>query len=193
MVIEEHALSRESIGLLLSRALPEAVVLEVSSVKDGLLVDACGVSLILFGLRPPYMKRLDTILELRRRLPLAPLIVLSHTEDIKIAALARARGACGLLHTSDDTEDLLAVIRRALVGKSGFPGARDEFERTTLRLSPRQTEVFNLLSLGKSNKEISAALSVSGNTVRTHIAAIFNILGVSNRTEAVIQGRDWVM
>lgn len=195
LIIDEHALNREAISLLLSRVLPTVMVFEVTSVKESLLFDAGSVSLILLGLRPPYMKGFDMLLELRRRFPITPVVVLSNTVDVKVAMMARARGASGLFNTSGDTEDFLAAIQHALAGKSGFTHEKRRIARymEDFRLSPRQAEVFDLLCKGLSNKEIGSTLHMSCNTVRTHVSAIFNMLGVRNRTEAVILGRDLVM
>ncbi len=55
-------------------------------------------------------------------------------------------------------------------------------------LTPRQHEVLELLVQGKSNRDIAKALGLSENTVKVHMAAIFRVLGVSSRTEAVLAG-----
>ena len=52
-------------------------------------------------------------------------------------------------------------------------------------MSPRETEVLELLARGKTNKEIAALLSITERTVKFHVSAIFEKLGVTNRTEAV--------
>lgn len=52
-------------------------------------------------------------------------------------------------------------------------------------LTPRQLEIFQLMSKGLSNREICALLDISSNTVKIHVAGIFRRLGVANRTEAV--------
>jgi len=54
-------------------------------------------------------------------------------------------------------------------------------------LTNRESEILQLLSVGKSNQEISEALSISERTVKFHINNIFTKLGVSDRTQAVIQ------
>jgi DNA-binding NarL/FixJ family response regulator len=55
-------------------------------------------------------------------------------------------------------------------------------------LTPRQQEVLEHLVQGKSNREIAEALSLSENTVKVHLAAVFRTLGVSSRSEALLAG-----
>jgi DNA-binding NarL/FixJ family response regulator len=55
-----------------------------------------------------------------------------------------------------------------------------------LPITPRQQEVLQGLLQGKPNKLIAAELSISGETVKDHVAAIFRALGVSSRTQAVL-------
>ena len=55
------------------------------------------------------------------------------------------------------------------------------------QLSPRETEILRRIALGLSNKEIAPALSISEETVKTHIASLFTKLEVENRAQAVVQ------
>ena len=59
-----------------------------------------------------------------------------------------------------------------------------------LNISAREEDVLALLAAGQSNKEIARALSVSPNTVKTHLSALYEKLEVSNRTEAAAKARD---
>ena len=62
--------------------------------------------------------------------------------------------------------------------------------RDSLGISEREFEVLELLAAGRSNKEIATALSVSPNTVKTHVAKLFGKLEVSRRTEAILRARE---
>lgn len=59
-----------------------------------------------------------------------------------------------------------------------------------LGISERELEVLHLLAAGQSNKEIAGRLSVSPNTVKTHIARLYDKLEVSRRTEAILKARE---
>jgi DNA-binding CsgD family transcriptional regulator len=59
----------------------------------------------------------------------------------------------------------------------------------SLGLTPREVEVLGLLAAGQANKEIARAMGVSPNTVKTHLARLYEKLGVSSRTTAIAQAR----
>ena len=62
--------------------------------------------------------------------------------------------------------------------------------RETLRISDREFEVLELLAAGRSNKEIARQLGVSPNTVKTHVARLFEKLQASRRTDAIAKARE---
>jgi len=62
--------------------------------------------------------------------------------------------------------------------------------QATLGISVRELQVLELLAVGQSNKEIATRLDVSPNTVKTHIAKLFEKLEVKRRTEAIMRARE---
>jgi DNA-binding CsgD family transcriptional regulator len=62
--------------------------------------------------------------------------------------------------------------------------------QATLGISEREYEVLEQLAAGRSNKEISAQLHVSPNTVKTHLARLYEKLGARRRTEAILKARE---
>jgi DNA-binding CsgD family transcriptional regulator len=67
----------------------------------------------------------------------------------------------------------------------GNPKAKE-----ALGLSERELEVLHELAAGHSNKEIAARLHVSPNTIKTHVARLFEKLGARRRTEAILRARE---
>lgn len=67
---------------------------------------------------------------------------------------------------------------------------RNERALASLGISPREVEVLDLLAQGAANKVIARALEISPNTVKTHVARLFEKLGASNRTEAIAKARE---
>lgn len=61
---------------------------------------------------------------------------------------------------------------------------------TSLGISPRELEVLQELAAGRSNKEIALRLTVSPNTVKTHVARLFEKLGAKRRTDAINRARE---
>jgi DNA-binding CsgD family transcriptional regulator len=81
------------------------------------------------------------------------------------------------------------------VGQQLTPAPRSaEFRRNeeairALGLTPRECEILQLIASGQSNKEMARALSISPNTVKTHIASVYDKLAVERRTQAVDKAR----
>jgi DNA-binding NarL/FixJ family response regulator len=101
------------------------------------------------------------------------------------------------------TETYIALIALAFLGLGIWAGARlfhrtprgPEFTPNTqaldsLKISAREFEVLRLLAAGQSNKEIARQLEVSPNTVKSHIAKLFDKLAVGRRTEAIVRARE---
>jgi DNA-binding NarL/FixJ family response regulator len=99
-------------------------------------------------------------------------------------------------------EVYVALIALAFLGLGIWVGAR-LFRRTadvsfvpntrvqeTLCISAREFEVLELLAAGRSNKEIASRLHVSPNTVKTHVAKLYDKLEVGRRTEAILRARE---
>lgn len=96
----------------------------------------------------------------------------------------------------------IGLIAMAFLGLGVWVGARlfrtqpaAPFEpniaaQTSLGITEREYEVLGLLAAGRSNKEIAAKLNVSGNTVKTHVARLFEKLEAARRTEAILKARE---
>jgi DNA-binding NarL/FixJ family response regulator len=100
-------------------------------------------------------------------------------------------------------EAYLALVALGFLGLGIWVGARlfrrvpanVPFEgntraQTSLRISERELQVLELLAAGQSNKEIATRLEVSPNTVKTHVAKLFDKLEVRRRTEAILKARE---
>ncbi len=70
------------------------------------------------------------------------------------------------------------------------PFAPNSAAQASLGITEREFEVLRLLAAGRSNKEIAQALSVSPNTIKTHLARLFEKLEASRRTEAILRARE---
>jgi DNA-binding NarL/FixJ family response regulator len=100
------------------------------------------------------------------------------------------------------TEVYVVLVALAFMGLGIWVGAKlfrraatETFEVNTralaaLGISGREFEVLELLASGRSNKEIAARLAVSPNTVKTHLARLFDKLEVRRRTEAILRARE---
>ncbi|MBL8538079.1 MAG: response regulator transcription factor [Hyphomonadaceae bacterium] len=71
-----------------------------------------------------------------------------------------------------------------------LPFSPNTAARAALGITEREAEVLSLLAAGRSNKEIAQALAVSPNTIKTHVARLFEKLEASRRTEAILRARE---
>lgn len=117
----------------------------------------------------------------------------SYTHDAHVVAALRA-GAIGYVRKEADPEILLSSIRAAARGQSLLdPAVASAVMQELMRggkhsveLTEREQEVLRQLALGRTNHEIAAALTVSDETVKTHVGNILTKLQLAHRTQAVI-------
>ena len=109
------------------------------------------------------------------------------------------RGVLSPQPTAEELESALRAIEDGLVvmdpavmeevpQRAGAPRAAEALSVPVQPLTPREVDVLNALAEGLGNKQIAARLEISEHTVKTHLAAIFEKLETSNRTEAVMRG-----
>lgn len=102
----------------------------------------------------------------------------SHTGDIYIFLIAAAFLAIGVV----------LGIRAATPRRVAFEGNPQAV--AALGISPRELAVLEQIAAGRSNKEIADALGVSPNTIKTHVARLFEKLGAVRRTDAIARARE---
>jgi DNA-binding NarL/FixJ family response regulator len=123
-----------------------------------------------------------------------PLVVL--LDDPQQAAEIWSAGARGLLHRNADAEQLLAALQAAAHGlvtvdptltDSLLPNSQVAPTQLIEDLTPRESEVLQLLAEGLPNKIIARRLEISEHTVKFHVNAIMSKLNAQSRTEAVVR------
>lgn len=102
----------------------------------------------------------------------------AHTGDIYIFLIAAAFLAIGVV----------LGIRAAAPRRIAFEGNPQAV--AALGISPRELAVLEQIAAGLSNKEIADALGVSPNTIKTHVARLFEKLGAVRRTDAIARARE---
>lgn len=117
------------------------------------------------------------------------LVLTTYDTDVDILAAIEA-GATGYLLKDAPPEELAAAVRTAAAGKSALAPAialrlMDRVRVPAETLSPRETEVLQLVAEGLSNLQISQRLFLSQATVKSHLVHIYTKLGVDSRTAAV--------
>ena len=154
------------------------------------------MDLVLLDLSMPGVRGFSGLLYLRAERPGVPVIVVSANEDRAVMRHCLEFGAAAYVPKSLDVETMRAAIRTVLDGGRWTPPDLDakapagrEASALVKRLSsltPQQVRVLMMLSQGLLNKQIAYELSVSEATVKAHVSAILQKLGVESRTQAVI-------
>lgn len=190
LLVDDHALFRHGLLLLLSRLPGEHEFLEAENCEAAFAEAAAhaDIDLILLDLALPGMNGLDGLLRFRELCPTSPVVLLSANESSSIIVDGLRRGAHGFIPKSSSPEVMAAALQVILAGGTYLPaiGVMSPVTVPDERwaLTARQREVLGLLVRELSNKEISEALGMRVNTVRVHVAAILRILGVESRNDA---------
>ena len=189
LIVDDHPLYREGMMSALRAELADAQVLGAGTAEEGLEVLAtdADVDLVLIDLRLPGMDGLSALATYAARFPAVARILVSGAEEPALVRRAFAAGASGFLPKSMSVAEVSAAIRRVLAGEVFVPGESPlPAARAAGQLSLRQLEVLRLLGEGYTNKQIARALEITERTAKAHVAAIFEALGVENRTQAVV-------
>jgi len=200
LLADDHALFREGLAGIIG-AQPDMQV--VGEANDGLeaFVKAQELKpdLILMDVQMPGMDGIEAVKQIKQVLPEAIIVMLTVRGDDNMLFEALKNGAQGYLLKEIRSQDLLEMLRGALRGEAALSpnlAARvlSEFRRLSKggivekegedELTEREQQVLTQVSKGATDKEIAAALSISLNTVKTHIRNILSKLHVSTRREA---------
>jgi DNA-binding NarL/FixJ family response regulator len=133
---------------------------------------------------------------LRAQYPSVPVVVVSGNDDPAVIRRCMDFGASGFIPKTLGIEEMRAAIMRVLKGGVWTPpdvdlAAGSDAQAAAMMarlatLTPQQVRVLMMLSEGLLNKQIAYELSVSEATVKAHVSAILQKLGVDSRTQAVI-------
>lgn len=208
VIVDDHPLFRGALRQALSTAISGVEILEAGSLDElsTTLEQTKDVDLVLLDLAMPGVQGLSGLLLLRAQSPEIPVVVVSASEDPGTIRRALEFGASGYVPKSLPVDKIRAAIRHILDGGVWSPpdipldkGADQETRDLATRLStltPQQVRVLMMLGEGLLNKQIAYKLNVSEATIKAHVSAILQKLGVDSRTQAVIAigkigGSDW--
>jgi DNA-binding NarL/FixJ family response regulator len=194
LIAEDHALVRNGLQQLLGTA-PDIEI--VGAASDGEQAVAMAVEqlpdVVLMDLEMPNVDGIRATAEIGAKVASARVVILTSFSDRERIMAALDAGAIGYMLKDVEPEALLRGVRAAAHGDSpldpkvasAIVTARRE-ARPGAELSDRQLAVLALVASGKPNKLIARDLGISQNTVKAHMTAIFQTLGVSDRTQAAL-------
>ncbi len=195
LLIDDHALFREGMELVLQRIDSSIEVSHASSVESGVrrLRMPPAPDLVLTDLNLPGVHGLDALLRVREANDEVPSVVLAGSEDPALVRSAIDQGAMGYIPKSSDSREVARALTLILRGGVYLPAVALSTERHSSsgpstggsHMTPRQRDVLLKLIQGKANKVIARELGISDTTVKTHVSALLQALDVHNRTQAV--------
>ena len=143
---------------------------------------------LLLDVRMPGMSGLDLQEQFIRQNIKIPIIIITGHGDVPMAVRAMKAGAVDFIEKPFNDEFLLDSIRKALaldVQQRTFQAQRAEIATRLAHLTPREHEVMDMVTNGKSNKEIANQLGVSTKTVEAHRARVMEKMEASSLAELV--------
>ena len=179
------------------KGLEEGVdVLQAGTCTQGFAIahDHPDLDLVLLDYHLPDMTGLVALGVFGMRHPELPIIMLSGSANMQIMRHVLQAGASGFVTKSGLSDELLRAVRQVLDGGEYLPlgleqasaAVPDTSEDPRNGLTQRQDLVLQELLDGRSNREIADTLSISEETVKSHVAAILRHFDVQNRTQAVV-------
>jgi len=198
IIVDDHPLFRGALNQALSSSLGGTDILEAGSLDalNGVLAADPDIDLVLLDLSMPGVQGFSGLLYLRAEHPAIPVMIVSARDDATTVQSAMSFGASGFVSKSEPVERIREAVRAVLDGGVWLPdaaaageGADAETAALASRLAtltPQQIRVLMMLGEGLLNKQIAYKLGVSEATIKAHVSAILQKLGVDSRTQAVI-------
>lgn len=198
VIADDHPLFRGAMREAVSGLLERVDIAEAGTFDEvvELLERGSEVDLVLLDLAMPGVRGFSGLMYMRAQYPGVPVIVVSANDDPAAIRRCMEFGASGFIPKTLGVDAMRAAISRILGGGVWTPpdvdlAASSDAEAAELMtrmatLTPQQVRVLMMLSEGLLNKQIAYQLGVSEATVKAHVSAILQKLGVESRTQAVI-------
>jgi DNA-binding NarL/FixJ family response regulator len=198
VIADDHPLFRGALREAVSGLFDNVEIAEAGSFDEvvKLLDPGSDTDLVLLDLSMPGVRGFSGLMYLRAQYPSVPVVVVSANDDPAVIRRCMEFGASGFIPKTLGIDAIRAAVARVLEGgvwtppdvdlKGGSDTESAELVQRLSTLTPQQVRVLMMLSEGLLNKQIAYELSVSEATVKAHVSAILQKLGVESRTQAVI-------
>ncbi len=201
IICDDQDIVREGLKTILEADQEIQVVATAQDGEDLMrIVDADGApDLVLMDLKMPVMNGIQATRQLRSRHPATKVLVLTTYDDEQWVIDAIRAGASGYLLKDTPRIDLIDAVKGTLAGQNfvdpSVAGkvlsmAAGTMPRPTEAIAPdirpREKQILVLIARGLSNADIAGELFLSEGTVRNYASALFNRIGVTDRTQAAI-------
>lgn len=177
---------------------PQATVEQVGSLDTALALQGQVYQLILLDLNLPNVVNLDGLTQMKTTFPDTPIVVISGDDDPHIIAQAIQGGASGFIPKSTNVAVTRHAIQLVMAHGVYLPpqalntshASKSAGHPLTSQLSSRQLAVLRGLLQGKPNKIIARDIGIAEGTVKAHLWTVYQLLGVSNRAQAMYRAHE---
>ena len=193
LLVDDHDLIRDGLAGVFRREPSMEVLGDAKTVSSALeMFHELGTDVVVTDLQLPDGTGLDVVREVRRATPDTGVVVLTmHSGDEQIFAAMEA-GASAFVGKDAPSSEVVKAAQHAAVSPRSFlcAGLTDAMLRratsVATQLSSRELDVLRLLADGLSAAEIGSRIHLSESTVKSHLAKIYQKLGVTNRAQALV-------
>jgi len=198
VIADDHPLFRGALREAVRGVVPAANIDEAGAFGEltALLEKESDIDLVLLDLSMPGVSGFSGLIYLRAQYPAIPVVVVSASDDGETIRRSMEFGASGFIPKRYGIETLREAIGKVMNGDVWTPSDVDltagvdpdmaKLRDRLITLTPQQVRVLMMLSEGLLNKQIAYELGVSEATIKAHVSAILQKLGVESRTQAVI-------
>ncbi len=194
-IVDDHEMVRRGLSDIIHVSKDLALVGQAADGEEALkLCKKVKPDVILMDLVMPRMDGVEATRQIACKYPKTQIIALSSYDDERLVPAALNAGAISFLQKNVTMAELLDAIRKAYAGISTLSPMAMQFlissvtnqEKAGIHLTPRETEVLQLMVDGKSNAEIAEQLVICLPTVKTHVGRVLAKMGVKSRSEAIV-------
>lgn len=200
ILADDHGIVREGIKLILQQNPGIKIVAEACNGLEAVgLVNLHQPDVLVCDISMPVMNGIEVARALSQQASKTNVLFLTMQDKEEYIMEAMQVGAIGFLPKGTVSEELVKAIQAVAIGKEyfsesvyskAFRALRMLNQKTEIRLTPRETEVLQLLSKGQSTKMIAEKLVVSEYTVSNHRANLLRKLSASNVAELMSKAQE---
>lgn len=193
LLVDDHAVVRQGLKQILTESIPEVRFGDAASGEQALRKARSEAwNIVILDISLPGKSGLEVLKELRQSYPRLPVLVLSMHPEEQFAVRALKAGAAGYVTKRTAAKELTAAVRKVLSGGRYVSDSLAERLAVEIqagsgppheRLSDREYQVFRMLAMGKTVKEIGEELSLTPQTVSTHRSRILDKMGMATNAE----------
>jgi DNA-binding NarL/FixJ family response regulator len=204
LLIDDHPLFREGLKGLLLGLEPSVQVEQASSIDAAVSLQGQAFDLVLMDLNMPGSRGMEALSRAKALFEAAAVVVVSGDESPSTIQSSIQHGAAGYVPKTTDPSVTIQALRLVLAQGTYLPpeafrqpgtpapvaAAAASAPNWPKELSPRQLAVLRCLLQGKPNKVIAREIGIAEGTVKAHLWAVYQLLGVSNRAQAMYRAHE---